>query len=69
MTGSQVDLITNALPSVLAGQITELQGTEFMARVRDSSGIVLTLHARLNIDAQSGSVTGRLTGSPSSDQP
>ncbi len=70
MTGSQVDLITNALPSALAGRVTQLQGTEFVARVRGSSGLALTLHARLRIDAQSGSVTGRLTASPvSSGQP
>lgn len=66
MTGSQVDLITNALPAVMAGQITSLQGAEFVARVRGRSGTALTLHARLHIDAQSGSVTGRLTASPSS---
>jgi sulfoxide reductase heme-binding subunit YedZ len=64
MTGSQVDLITNALPSVMTGQITSLQGTEFVARVSASSGPAVTLHARLNIDAQSNSVTGLLTAAP-----
>ncbi len=65
MTGSQVDLIANGLPSVMAGQISSLQGQEFIARVLGSSGAALTLHARLHIDSQSGAVTGLLSASPS----
>jgi methionine sulfoxide reductase heme-binding subunit len=63
MTGSQVDLITNDLPAVMAGHITQLQGTDFVARVLGSAGTALTLHARLHIDAQSGTVTGLMTAS------
>jgi methionine sulfoxide reductase heme-binding subunit len=68
MTGSQVDLITNAIPAVMAGHITQLQGSEFVARVRGGAGPALTLHARLRIDPQTGSVTGLLTASSASGQ-
>ncbi len=64
MTGSQVDLIANGLPSVMEGQISSLAGQEFVARVLGSSGAALTLHGRLQIDSQSGSVTGLLSASP-----
>ncbi len=66
MTGSQVDLLTRAT-GVMAGQISSLQGTEFIARVRGVTG-VLNLHARLNIDSQSGSVTGSLLASTGAGQ-
>ncbi len=56
MTGSQVDLLTPET-GVMAGQITSLQGTEFLARVQGAAG-VLSLHARLNIDSQTNVVTG-----------
>ena len=38
MTGSQVDLRAAGVPSVFAGQIVSLRGTEFSARVTDSQG-------------------------------
>ena len=60
MTGSQVDLLADGLPSVLEGRITSLQGQQFVARVADSSGSKVNLHADLNIDQNSGNVTGRL---------
>jgi sulfoxide reductase heme-binding subunit YedZ len=60
MTGSQVDLIADGLPSVLAGRVVSLQGQEFVARVRDGSGSKDNLHAVLNIDQGSGHVSGRL---------
>lgn len=60
MTGSQVDLLAEGLPSVLAGRIVSLQGQQFVARVRDGSGTAINLHADLNIDSQTGHVTGRL---------
>jgi methionine sulfoxide reductase heme-binding subunit len=63
MTGSQVDLIANGLPSVMAGQIVSLQGQQFVARVANGSGSALTLQATLNIDSQSGTVTGSLSAS------
>jgi DMSO/TMAO reductase YedYZ heme-binding membrane subunit len=56
MTGSQVDLLTPGT-GVMAGQITQLQGTEFIAHVLNRSG-ALDLHARLNIDTQSNAVSG-----------
>jgi ferric reductase like protein len=64
MTGSQVDLIADGLPSVMAGQISSLQGEEFIARVRGSSGTAMTVHARLHIDTTTNTVTGRLEATP-----
>lgn len=63
MTGSQVDLLADGLPSVLAGHIVSLQGQQFVARVRDGSGSQYNLHAELNIDSASGHVTGQLAAS------
>ena len=60
MTGSQVDLLTTGMTSVMQGRITALQGQEFIARVADASGSQLDLHAVLNIDSNTGSVTGTL---------
>jgi sulfoxide reductase heme-binding subunit YedZ len=65
MTGSQVQLTAVGLNSVLTGQITSLQGTQFDARVRNSTGTSLTLHANLNIDNANNTVTGTLNASPS----
>lgn len=64
LTGSQVDLVADGLPSVMEGRISSLEGTEFVARVLGSSG-ALTLHGRLQINNQSNAVTGELTASPS----
>jgi len=63
MTGSQVDLLADGLPSVLQGRITSLQGQQFVARVADSSGAKVNLQADLNIDQNSGNVSGRLAAS------
>ncbi|MGZ4321200.1 MAG: ferric reductase-like transmembrane domain-containing protein [Solirubrobacteraceae bacterium] len=60
MTGSQVDLTAAGLRSAMAGQIVSLDGQQFDARVKDSSGSQLLLHANLNIDGQGGTVTGSL---------
>jgi DMSO/TMAO reductase YedYZ heme-binding membrane subunit len=61
MTGSQVDLLTHGT-GVMTGQITSLQGTEFIAHVLNRAG-ALDLHARLNIDSQTNSVTGSVDAS------
>jgi hypothetical protein len=61
MTGSQVDLLANGGP-VLEGQITSLQGDQFVARVEDPSGSQFSLHALVSIDGNSGAVTGTLSG-------
>lgn len=63
MTGSQVDLLADGLPSVLEGRIVSLQGQQFVARVADGSGSKLNLRADLNIDSQNGRVSGRLAAS------
>jgi hypothetical protein len=52
------------MPSVMAGQIVSLEGDRFRARVTDQSGTVVNLQANLNIDQNSGSVTGTLSGEP-----
>jgi hypothetical protein len=60
MTGSQVDMTAVGLRSAMAGRIVSLDGQQFEARVKDSSGSQLLLHADLNIDNQGGTVTGSL---------
>jgi DMSO/TMAO reductase YedYZ heme-binding membrane subunit len=60
MTGSQVDLLADGFPTVLEGQIVSLQGQEFDAHVSAFSGPALNLHASLNIDQSTGTVTGTL---------
>lgn len=64
MTGSQVDLSAAGATTVLQGRIVSLQGQQFLARVANGSGSVLDLQANLNIDGNSGAVTGTLTGTP-----
>jgi hypothetical protein len=64
MTGSQVDLLADGHSTVLAGHITALEGTRFVADVSDGSGARMQLHGELNIDASTGGVTGLLAGSP-----
>jgi methionine sulfoxide reductase heme-binding subunit len=63
MTGSQVDLIARGLTSVAQGRIVRLNGQQLVARVRDASGSVLNLQASLNIDQNTGTVSGTLSGS------
>ena len=69
LTGSQVDLLADGLPSVMEGQILSLQGDQFLARVTDGSGSVLELRASLNVDSQTGNVTGTLSAAPGSGSP
>jgi ferric reductase like protein len=64
MTGSQVDLSLAGASSVLQGQIVSLAGQRILARVTDASGAKLSLRADVQIDSQSGAVTGTLTGAP-----
>jgi sulfoxide reductase heme-binding subunit YedZ len=63
MTGSQVDLAAAGTSAVFQGRIVSLQGSEFVARVTDPAGTVLNLHAQLQINNSSNTVTGSLTGS------
>lgn len=62
MTGSQVDLLETGVSSVLTGQISSLAGQDFVAKVNGGGG-ALTLKVRLNIDQQTGTVSGLLTAS------
>lgn len=64
MTGSQVDLSAIGLGSVMQGRILNLQGQQFTARVRDASGSVADLQVNLNIDGQSGAVSGTVSAAP-----
>lgn len=69
MTGSQVDLIANGLSSIMTGQILSLQGQRFVARVADTSGSELDLRGNLNIDSQTGTVTGTLSATSAGTAP
>jgi DMSO/TMAO reductase YedYZ heme-binding membrane subunit len=64
LTGSQVDLGAPALGAVMQGNVVSLQGPRFLARVSDRAGTVLDLNANLNIDSQTGRVSGTLDASP-----
>jgi methionine sulfoxide reductase heme-binding subunit len=64
MTGSQVDLALAGVPSVLQGTINDLRGTAFSARLADRQGSVVDLHAVLQIDNQSNTVSGTISGTP-----
>jgi sulfoxide reductase heme-binding subunit YedZ len=64
LTGSQVDLTSPGLPSALGGKVVSLQGENLVARVSDSAGSAVELHAGLSIDPRNGNVTGTLTGTP-----
>lgn len=64
MTGSQVDLLADGIPWVMEGQVVSLQGQQFAARVSGAAGTALELRANLNIDRNSGSVTGTLSATP-----
>jgi DMSO/TMAO reductase YedYZ heme-binding membrane subunit len=64
LTGSQVDLSVAGAPQVYAGRIVELQGDQFLARVSDRAGAVVSLNASLNIDQSGQTVTGTVSGAP-----
>jgi sulfoxide reductase heme-binding subunit YedZ len=64
LTGSQVDLSAPGMPSAMVGRLLALQGNRFRARVTDSSGTTVDLDANVNIDQNSGTVSGTLTGRP-----
>jgi sulfoxide reductase heme-binding subunit YedZ len=64
LTGSQVDLIANSLPSVMQGKVVSLQGTEFLAHLTDSAGAAMDVQAHLNINPQTNVVTGTVAGTP-----
>ena len=64
MTGSQVDLAVAGQPSVLQGRIASLRGEEFDARLTNGAGTTVDVHVQLQIDTNSNTVTGTLSGSP-----
>lgn len=61
LTGSDVQFTAVGLSSALRGKVTSLEGQEFLARVSNTSGVKLQLHASLNIDPNTNTVTGTLT--------
>jgi DMSO/TMAO reductase YedYZ heme-binding membrane subunit len=63
LVGSQVDLSAPGLGPVLAGKVTSLSGQDFVARVASRSA-TYSLAASLRIDSSTGSVSGRLSGTP-----
>jgi predicted ferric reductase len=64
LTGSQVVLQADGLPSLMQGQIESLQGQRFLARVHGTDGSALDLHANLKINGRAGTVTGSLSATP-----
>jgi sulfoxide reductase heme-binding subunit YedZ len=64
LRGSQVDLITDGIPSVLQGKVSSLTGDHLVAHVRGSSGTALNLDLRLHLNTQASSVTGHLSAAP-----
>ncbi len=61
MTGSQVDLSVRGETVALVGRITQLQGETFTALLRAIGQRSIELNVHLQIDNQTGSVTGTLT--------
>jgi sulfoxide reductase heme-binding subunit YedZ len=62
LTGSQVDLLAAGMSQAMQGQVTTLEGTHLTARVTGAREAPLNLIADLQIDNQTGSVTGSLQG-------
>ena len=60
MQDSHVTLGPLSDPGLYAGRVISLSGSEVVATLARSDGRALQLRARLNIDSQSASVTGRL---------
>ena len=64
LTGSQVDLSPPDYRRCMQGQISQLEGERFVARVLGSAGTAMTLHVDLHIDVNSNAVTGQMTALP-----
>jgi sulfoxide reductase heme-binding subunit YedZ len=58
MTSSTVTLGTSSIPVNYRGTVTGLEGTNIAARVSDPAGRTLNVVARLQIDQNSGTVSG-----------
>lgn len=66
MTRSRVTLGSAANPTQYTGSITSLQGTDVTARLRNTSGSVVGLAARLQLDPSGGSIGGTVRVGPTS---
>jgi sulfoxide reductase heme-binding subunit YedZ len=64
LTGSQVDLSAPGMPSAMTGRVVSLTGDRFRARVTDRSGTIVRLDANVNVDENSGTVSGTVSGVP-----
>ncbi len=62
MTGSQVDMVAQGLPTVMAGQVVQLRGTSLAIHLTAPGHSSIDLEVALSIDNQTGSVTGTVTG-------
>lgn len=60
LTGSQVDLLAGGLPSVMQGRVVSLDGDDLVARVSADSAGTLELRVNLDVDPQTGDVSGQL---------
>jgi hypothetical protein len=63
LVGSEVDLVSSG-SAELTGALTSLDGTHMTAQLLDATGAKLNLDANLNIDQQTGTVSGQLSASP-----
>jgi hypothetical protein len=66
LTRSRVTLGSSADPAQYSGRVTSLRGTDIAARLRNSSGSVVLLAARLQLDPSGGSIGGTVRVSPAS---
>jgi methionine sulfoxide reductase heme-binding subunit len=60
LAGSQVDLLLDGVPSVMAGRVTRLEGERLVAHVSDGPGTALDLHVALAVNSGNGTVTGTM---------
>jgi hypothetical protein len=61
LTGSQVVMATEGMPSAMEGTVSSLVGQKFDARLRDAYGHRMYVHVSLNIDNGTGTATGSLS--------
>jgi hypothetical protein len=66
LTRSRVTLGSSADPAQYSGSVTSLRGTDVAARLRNASGSVVLLEARLQLDPSGGSIGGTVRVRPAS---
>ncbi len=61
LTGSQVVLATEGMPSAMEGTVSSLVGEKFDAHLRDAYGHAMYVHVNLNINNGNATATGSLS--------